>query len=206
MQSHSVGLLGAVARSFGRVVAGMGVLLVSGASLAGIEPQGAPSAHGSFLAMYAPAAGKQGSRLSTAVERPDGRAVAGASAAFGWMEASDRVFLIVHRQEVASLLLARAQRVVETASPIQSLGELPRYLMICAWDSSEAQAGRPVVAYAERDDANMRRRTTRNYSDLSVPWVPTASRRAAAKFAGHDYCGEIARSGTSVAQLWHPSE
>lgn len=185
------------------------LLIVAGIRLVDAEPQAAaaePLAHGSFLAMYVPnAAGRQGSRLSTVMEQADGRAVAGASAAFGWMEDGDQVLLIVHRQAVPSLSLARAQRVVETARPIRALSELPRYLMICTWDTAAGQAGRPTVAYAERDDANMRSRKTRRYANLNVPWVPTASKRVAARFAGHDYCGEIARTGQSAARLWRAS-
>lgn len=163
-----------------------------------------PRAHASFLAMSVASPDIQRARLSTAMRLAgdQGQDATTLSATFGWMEDSGSVLLMSHGPCQSSSPLARTQRVVESTVPIHSLTELPRYLMICSWRLEDGVAREPTVAYAERDDANGRVRSTRDYASLSVPWVPTAARHAQAHFSGHDYCGEIARSGTTAALPW----
>lgn len=165
-----------------------------------------PRAHASFLAMsvvHLP--GRQRAQLSSALQLDDRQApVSQYGATFGWMEGSGEVLLISQGASQSNSLLARTQRVLEGGVPIRAFAELPRYLMLCSWgEVGEAQEEvPPVMAYAERDDANGRRRSTRAYDSLSVPWVPTAARRAQQVFAAHDWCAEIAHSGQSSAPLW----
>lgn len=162
----------------------------------------APLAHASFLAMSADSPEHQRARLSTALQFAAAPEASGASATFGWLEATGEVRLMSHGSYPSAAQLARSEREVESATPIRALGELPRYLMICSWTVAGGEAQAPTLAYAERDDANGRQSSTRTYASLSVPWVPTSAWPAQLAFAGHDWCGEIARSGQSSAALW----
>lgn len=162
----------------------------------------APQAHASFLAMSAVSPEYQRARLSTALQFATAPEEPGASATFGWLEATGEVLLMSHGPYPSAVARARSEREVESVMPIRALGELPRYLMICSWKAADGEAQPVTLAFAERDDANGRQSNTRDYASLSVPWVPTAARRAQQVFAGHDWCGEIARSGQSSALLW----
>lgn len=166
-----------------------------------LEPA-APQAHASFLAMSAASPQHQRARLSTALQFGAEASEPGLTATFGWLEGSDEVLLMSHGPYPSAAPLARSEREVESAAPIRALGELPRYLMVCSWHAGAT----PTVAYAERDDANGREHSTRAYASLSVPWVPTAARRAQQPFAGRDWCGEIALGGRSSAPLWQAEE
>ncbi|MCQ4345963.1 hypothetical protein NGA35_00675 [Pseudomonas stutzeri] len=175
-------------------------LLAAGGGRA--EPlSAAPQAHASFLAMSAASPQHQRARLSTALEFATAPQASGVSATFGWLEATGEILLMSHGPYPSAAQVARSAREVESAAPIHTFGELPRYLLICSWREDGADEP-PTLAYAERDDANAREHSTRSYASLSVPWVPTAARRAQQPFAGHDWCGELAHDGRSSAPLW----
>jgi hypothetical protein len=175
--------------------------LLASVAPARAEPA-AVQAHASFLALSAASPQYQRARLSSALSFAEAAQAAGASATFGWLEQSGEVRLISHGVYPSATRLARSEREVENTRPIRALGELPRYLLICSWTLVDGQVRGPTLAYAERDDANGRQSSTRNYASLSVPWRPTSLRRARQPFAGHDWCGEIARNGVSSAPLW----
>lgn len=185
------------------------MLAVLTAGAIGAEPVFEPTpplAHASFLAMSGTnLPGRQRAQLSSALRFAERAPASGYGATFGWMEGSGEVLLIGHGPSRPGSPLTRTQRVLEGGVPIRAFAELPRYLLVCSWEATGSEGVLPLAAYAERDDANGRQRSTRAYVSLSVPWVPTAARRAQQVFGGHDWCGEIARSGQSSAPLWQAS-
>ncbi len=76
--------------------------------------------------------------------------------------------------------------------------------MFCMWSISDGKAGRPVAAYAERDDANARFVREKYFDSASIGWVNVPGQRIKEKFKGKDYCGEIAAGQATGVRSWLP--
>lgn len=92
-----------------------------------------------------------------------------------------------------------AREIPLSASEQPAIQNLPRYILTCAWPADDPGLSIFTI-YTERDDVASSSRDGR----LSVQWRTVPSRRARDKFAGHDYCGEIAQTKESSAPLWLP--
>lgn len=160
---------------------------------------------GSFFGMYSPSDKKKGSYQAdfrAYVQFAEQVDTAGGSAVFGWMDASDEVVLLTHAKYLPSLSLAETKHEFVLRRPVMDLSALPRYLMICVWETEGEKVAPALAVYAERDDANHTRKSTKVLDSLIVNWVPVPAARAERKFAGFDYCAEISRMEQShVAQL-----
>lgn len=125
----------------------------------------------------------------------------GGAAAFGLMD-DDRVVLLAHAKYLPSLSPALLNREVETAKPPLDLPEMPRFVMMCTWPLVGDRPGTPLLAYAERDDAN---RTITKHPKailISVYWRTIPATRAPKALVSPSLCNSMASGDERTQPLW----
>ncbi|MYN11763.1 hypothetical protein GSY71_01160 [Pusillimonas sp. TS35] len=142
--------------------------------------------------------------LSSHIVVPDQNAPAGGTAAFGWFDSGD-IRLLQYVEYLPSIQFAQTHRALRPVKLPIEIEDLPRYAMICAWPIDNGKiSGPPIKAYAEREDASYAVKETNRHMHITAVWRNVRVQNAEGKFAGTDYCKEIAESKASSVAWWWP--